>query len=124
MSLKMSKYPFFADEEFSRCIPPCDVSQMDETFMWRLVSARDAVGLPFVLNSAYRSPLWEQKHDRTARGFHTKGRAVDIRCTSSADRYDIVAALIRAGFKGIGIGKTFIHVDDRDGCQVMFDYYD
>ena len=36
---------------------------------------------------------------------------VDIHCNDGAERLRIVRALIKAGFKRIGINKTFIHVD-------------
>lgn len=86
---------------------------MDTAFMLRLDEARALAGIPFVLNSAFRSYEYELDHGRSGSGYHTKGRAVDISCKDASSRYIIVKALIDAGFHGIGISNTFIHVDDR-----------
>jgi len=48
---------------------------------------------------------------------HLYGRAADILATTSRDRFNIVNALIKAGFNRIGISEKsgFIHVDND--CQ-------
>jgi len=47
-----------------------------------------------------------------------KGLASDIRYTSSSECFKILNGLILAGFRRIGIYKTFIHVDiDQDKVQ-------
>lgn len=109
----MVKYPDFREDEFARCSPPCKLSDMDCCFMERLQTARTLAGVPFKLNSAYRSVEHELKRGRTGNSMHTKGRAVDIKCVDSGNRYRILESLIAAGFHGIGIDNRFIHVDDR-----------
>lgn len=109
---------YFSEDEFRRCVPACLKSQMDSAFMKRLNRARRNAGLPFVLNSAYRSVEWDKSKGRTGNSYHTKGRAVDIKCLDSSSRAVIVKALIDAGFNGIGIANTFIHVDDRQIKQL------
>ena len=47
-------------------------------------------------------------------GAHTVGRAIDIRCNTSRNRFLVVNALLKAGFKRIGVGKTFVHADDSE----------
>lgn len=110
----MAKYPNFPAKEFLNCAPACSLSQMDDAFMERLQTARTIAGVPFVINSAYRSVEYELSKKRTGKSMHTKGRAVDIKCVDSGNRYRIIESLIAAGFNGIGIANTFIHVDDRD----------
>lgn len=111
----MSYLPeFFKPEEFRNCNPACELSQMDESFMALLDKARSLAGVPFRLSSAFRSIPYELKHKRSGTSFHTKGRAVDILCTNSWQRYIIVECLIRVGFRGIGIAQNFIHVDNRE----------
>lgn len=105
---------YFAPSEFKACIPSCSKEQMDSKFMERLNRARRMAGLPFVLNSAYRSSDYDMQRGRTGNSYHCKGRAVDIKCLDSSSRAVIVNALIRCGFNGIGISNTFIHVDDRE----------
>ena len=104
---------YFAEEEFPGCKPSCLKKDMDSSFMRRLNRARRLAGVPFVLNSAYRSVEYELSKKRSGQSMHTLGRAVDIRCLDSKNRALIVAALIKVGFHGIGISNTFIHVDDR-----------
>lgn len=106
-------YRYFKPDEFERCTPKCSISEMDRAFMFRLDEARAFAGIPFVLTSAYRSPEYDSKHGRSGKGYHTRGRAVDIKCLDGASRRLIVKALLQAGFAGIGIADRFIHVDDR-----------
>lgn len=103
---------WFREEEFRKAVPSCSLSDMDEDFMHHLDECRDFAGIPFIINSAYRSVEYEKKKGRTGSSQHTKGLAVDIRCVTNAQRFRIVSSLLVAGFRRIGIGKNFIHVDD------------
>lgn len=111
-----SRWLHFSDEEFRRATPSCSLSDMSPDFMDRLESARVAAGVPFVINSAYRSVSYEKKKKRSGRSMHCLGRAVDIKCVDSGTRYRILHALFDAGFHGFGIDSTYIHVDDRESC--------
>lgn len=117
---------YFTEAEFRRCTPPCSLQDMDQQFMRQLDAARASAGIPFVLNSAYRSPAWELSKGRTGRGDHPQGRGVDIRCNTSANRMKIVRALLDNGFRRIGIANTYVHAGlGKDLPQdVMWDYYD
>ena len=119
----MSKY--FKASEFRACTPSCHIDQMDERFMALLDCIREAAGIPLVLNSAYRSRDWEFSHGRSGNSAHTRGLAVDIRCNTSTNRYRIVAGAIVCGFKRIGIGKTYIHLDVDSSLPqaVIWHYY-
>lgn len=101
----------FSEEEFKRAVPACSLSDMDEDFMHLLDECRDFAGIPFVINSAYRSVEYEKKKGRKGTSQHCLGKAVDIRCRTNAERYRILASLLVAGFRRIGIGTNFIHVD-------------
>lgn len=119
----MSKY--FSASEFLRCTPSCTIGQMDEGFLRLLDMVREKAGIPLVLNCAYRSREHELQKGRSGNSAHTKGKAVDIRCTTSANRYKIVAAALACGIRRIGIAKTFVHLDN-DGTLpqgVIWDYY-
>jgi uncharacterized protein YcbK (DUF882 family) len=95
-------------------------------FIKKLDIARQVAKVPFVLTSAYRSEEWEKKQGRDGTSSHTKGIAVDIKCSSSNDRFRIFNGLISVGFSRIGIGKNFIHVDlDKDKTSsVAWTYYE
>ena len=90
---------------------------MDANFLHKLDKARSIANMPFIINSAYRSP----EHPLSIKNptsSHIKGLAVDIKCTDSRTRFIIVDALIKAEFNRIGIADTFIHVDsDLDKSQ-------
>lgn len=120
----MAKY--FSEREFQKCVPACSLQNMQQHTMDRLDQARMLAGIPFVLNSAYRSRKYELTKGRTGMGAHTSGCAVDIRCNSDANRYKIIEALLLAGFTRIGIGKTFIHADDdiTKTQNVIWHYYE
>lgn len=113
------KYKYFSWIDFEGCTPRCDERQMNPLFMHMLDEARHKAGIPFILNSAYRTVKWEKAMRREGTSSHTKGVAVDIRCNNSSDRLKIVSALLEVGFRRIGIYNTFIHVDDDEdkiGC--------
>ena len=90
---------------------------MDEEFLERLDQARAFADIPFIINSAYRSPEHPLSIENPTSS-HIKGLAVDIKATDSTTRFKILDALLFVGFKRIGFGKTFIHVDsDYDKTQ-------
>jgi len=105
---------WFNESEFKKCSPACSLQDMRQSTMDKLDSARDIAGIPLVLNSAYRSPAYEKEMNRTGTGAHPERCAVDIKCNTSRNRFLIVEALVMAGFKRIGIAKTFIHADDSE----------
>ena len=119
----MAKY--FKDSEFSACTPSCSIDQMDGVFLLLLDQVREYAGIPLVLNSAYRSPAWEKAHGRTGTSAHCQGRAVDIRCRTSSNRYKIVKAAMECGIRRLGIAPTYIHLDmaDDHAQDVIWDYY-
>ena len=91
--------------------------KMDTDFLAKLDKAREFAKVPFVINSAYRSPEHPESI-KNPTSSHIKGLAVDIRTTDSRTRYRVLNALIHVGFNRIGIADTFIHVDDdKDKSQ-------
>ena len=90
---------------------------MDEDFLSKLDEAREFAGIPFIINSAYRSP----EHPLSIKNptsSHIKGLAVDIKATDSSTRFKVIEALVSVGFTRLGIADTFIHVDwDFDKSQ-------
>lgn len=115
---------YFTDDEFKRATPACSLSDMDEKLIECLDYARALCGFPFIINSAYRSRSYEVAHGRHGTSSHCKGLAVDIRCCSDSLRLDIVKSLLRAGFRRIGIAKTFIHADidpDKPKCIWLYE---
>ena len=90
---------------------------MDEEFLQRLDQARAFADIPFIINSAYRSPEHPESI-KNPTSSHIKGLAVDIKATDSTTRFKIIESLLSVGFTRIGIADTFIHVDlDFDKTQ-------
>ena len=91
--------------------------KMDVNFLCKLDEAREYAGIPFIINSAYRSPEHPLSISNPTSS-HIKGLAVDISAKDSRQRFLILDALFMVGFNRIGIAGTFIHVDlDIDKSQ-------
>lgn len=84
---------------------------MDRAFLDKLESAREYAGIPFKITSGYRTREHNEEIGGVQNSSHLIGKAADIGVGSGSERYIILNALIKAGFKRIGIAKTFIHAD-------------
>ena len=92
-------------------------NNMNVDFLAKLDEAREFAGIPFIINSAYRSPSHPESI-KNPTSSHIKGLAVDIKAKDSITRFKVLDALIAVGFNRIGIAGTFIHVDlDLDKSQ-------
>ena len=108
----MSKH--FADKEFEcRCgQPTCDApKQPNALLIERLEKMREIYKLPLIINSGYRCARHNSLSGGVKDSPHLTGLAADLLCNSSTERFHMIAAALGAGFKRIGIGKTFLHVD-------------
>lgn len=101
----------FKHSEFDSPDDPGSGLKMNERLLRMLDEARDIANIPFIINSGYRTPQHNQKVGGVPTSSHTKGLAVDIRCTETRQRSIILKSLIDVGFNRIGISKSFIHVD-------------
>ena len=63
--------------------------KMDKDFLAKLDKAREYANIPFVINSAYRSPEHNAKIGGKPNSSHLKGLAVDIKATNSRTRYRV-----------------------------------
>ncbi len=97
---------------------------MYEKFLSMLDDARGIAGVSFTINSGFRTKSRNAYVGGKINSSHQYGYAADIHCTDSRSRFIIINALIKAGFSRIGVGKTFIHVDndpDKD-ANVIWTY--
>ena len=101
---------FIPEEFYCKC---CGMGEgsMDRTLVKMLDEARWLYGKPINVTSGYRCLRHNTSVGGTKRSSHLTGLAVDIDCPSSRDRHRLVAILLAVGFKRIGIGPDFIHVD-------------
>lgn len=102
---------YFNHREFDSPDLPNSGINMDETFLIMLDNARSLAGVPFNINSGYRTQAHNLKVGGSPNSSHMLGLAADIRCTDSSNRYFILNSLLDAGFTRIGIYQNFIHVD-------------
>ena len=87
---------------------------MDINFIYKLEHARELAGIPFRITSGYRTKERNQQVGGVSNSSHLIGVAADIAVGGGHDRYVILSALIKAGFRRIGVAKTFIHADTDD----------
>jgi len=120
----MSKFKYFKLEDFD-CQETGD-NEMDVEFIHKLDQLREACGFPFIITSGFRSKDHSIEKRKEKAGTHAQGIAADIRARNGNERYKIVQEAIKLGFTGVGIARTFIHVDSRvvgaDKAPVMWCY--
>ena len=87
-----------------------------QDFMDKVEALRVACGYSFVVTSAARCPLHNDRVSQTGfHGPHTTGRAIDV-AVDRGKAFLVVALAIKRGFTGIGVQQKgagrFIHLDD------------
>lgn len=84
---------------------------MNVQMLQKLDMARTKAGIPFKINSGYRTIA----HNKTVGGVgdsaHTRGYACDISAKTDVAKQTILKACYDAGFRRFGYYGTFIHVD-------------
>jgi len=105
---------YFTLDEFDCPSLPNSGKNMDTNFLTKLEEAREIAGVPFKITSGYRTKEHNEAVGGVPNSSHLIGVAADVSVSSGHDRYVILNALIRAGFKRIGVAKTFIHCDTDD----------
>tara|TARA_R110002020_G_scaffold7504_11_gene31616 strand:- start:185 stop:553 length:369 start_codon:yes stop_codon:yes gene_type:complete len=107
---------YFTTNEFDSPDYPNSGVNMDADFLTMLDNARDYAQISFKINSGYRTTEHNSKVGGKPKSSHLVGKAADISCNNSRERYIIFTALVKAGFNRIGIANSFIHVDS-DGTD-------
>ena len=102
---------YFKLSEFDSPVEVGSGYRMDMDFLRRLDTARGIAGIPFKINSGYRTAAHYTLVGGRVGSSHKKGLAVDIGYTGSRERYIILKALMEVGITRFGIAKTFIHCD-------------
>ena len=91
------RYRYFTDAE---------VAGLQPAFVERLDLAREMAGVSFVITEGLA-----KGGSHVKKSAHEAGWAVDLRCSSSHQRFRILRALFAAGFTRIGVYDRHIHVD-------------
>ena len=118
----MTYYKYFKYSEFDSPDQPGSGEKMDIDFITKLTNARISAGVPFIINSGYRTKEHNKKIGGSPQSMHILGRAADIKCTGfTAPK--IVQACLQEGFRVLinipfGSSVGFVHVDDKEPQQV------
>lgn len=88
-----------------------DKSLLNVQLIQRLEGVQSVLKSPLVITSGFRTHAEDLAIGSSGNSAHVRGLAVDIRCKTSQDRYQIVEALFMFGFKRIGIEVDHIHAD-------------
>lgn len=110
MQIKQCKY--FNTSEFDSPDVPGSGKNMHASTLQMLCKARKIAGIPFKINSGYRSVAHNKAVGGVSNSAHLKGYAADISTPNGNNQETIVKALRQAGFKRFGVYKTFIHADN------------
>ena len=103
---------YFTKEEFA--CQHTGENEIKDTFLLKLDLLRARCGFPFVITSGYRSPEHPIESRKEKAGTHAQGIAADIKVSDGTQRFRIVQEAISLGFSGVGVARSFVHVDIRD----------
>ena len=96
-----------------------EISGLAPELVSMLDFAREMAGIPFFITSGLRTPEQNRKCGGAIDSAHLKGLAVDLKCDNSRERHKIIAGLIKAQFKRIGIAKDHIHADIDESKDIF-----
>jgi len=109
-----ARWPNFAPREIA-CRHCGRMPDMDDGFVRASLDAlqdlRNVLGRPVALNSAYRCPVHNAAVGGAPMSLH-KRIAFDV-ALAGHDRGIVLDRAAGAGFRGLGLGQHFIHLDRR-----------
>ncbi len=90
----------------------CDAMPVQATFLAKLNMLRELWGRPLVVLSGCRCQYWNKEQGGALKSEHMRGNAADLRISSRMDADRLAELADKVGLLGIGIYKTWVHVDD------------
>lgn len=101
----------FQDYEI-RCKCGCGFIKVVPSFLAKINWLRDTVGSPLTVNSWCRCDDHNKAVGGKSTSSHLVGYAVDLAVPTDYIKYRILIAAGKIWFRGVGVGETFIHLDD------------
>jgi len=115
----MTVFKYFKREEFDDS--ESGANEIPDEFIQMLDELRERCGFPFRINSGYRSPQHSIEAAKDQPGEHTRA-AADIAVSGGNQRFILAREAFGMGFTGIGVAKTFVHVDIRTTTPMLWVY--
>lgn len=106
----MNRWKYFKPEEKTGSLGHT-ISELEPTFVDKLDILREKCGFSFVGNSGYRTILENTQVGGVKNSAHTRRIAMDISCTDATKRIIIAGEAYIMGFTGIGVAKTYVHLE-------------
>lgn len=107
---------YFTREEFA--CKHCGENHTADYWISLLDEIRHRVGRPFIINSGYRCPVYNDEVSGTGlQGPHVTGWAADIHVPDASFRFHLRHEALKMGITRFGTGKTFLHLDYADGVD-------
>jgi uncharacterized protein YcbK (DUF882 family) len=117
----------FKAREFDCPCDHCSQTFIDDELVLKLQEMRDMLAFPIKITSGYRCDHHQEELREmgfeTARGRseHQEGKAADIK-TGHHLGVELEEAARAVGFKAVGVGKAWVHVDLRDDKERRWTY--
>ncbi len=102
-------YPEFVQRSVARIPWRSNITLPDK------LSDPEQAGIPFIVNSGYRTPAHNAAVGGVPNSAHLHGWAADISARTPTQKTRILQAARAAGFNRFGIYDTFIHLDCDPG---------
>jgi zinc D-Ala-D-Ala carboxypeptidase len=90
----------------------CDATPMKEEFLHHIDLLREGWGKPLIVTSGQRCKWHNAREGGAKYSQHLFGNAADV-AVQKNDQVEFVRLARTLGFKGIGWGANFIHIDRR-----------
>lgn len=108
----------FKAREFDCPCDDCKETELDLNLVYKLEDLRQLLKSPIKVTSGYRCANYQKQlqmrgYETAQKSQHLLGRAADI-SNGVTPGYELEDLARQVGFKAVGVGKTFIHVDLRD----------
>ncbi len=97
------------------CHCGCGFDAADADLIEKLDDLTDLWGKKLAITSGCRCEAHNKKVGGVSASPHLSGRAVDFLVSDARTRYTILQLALHQSFSGIGIGKTFMHLDVKEG---------
>lgn len=95
-------------------IPVCPHAwrkDVDDSLIIALEKLERESGLELEFSSGYRCKACNAAAGGVKNSAHLRGMAVDILVDNSSERWHLLSSIAKMGFRRIGVGRGFIHLD-------------